>query len=220
MYAAENVYGFDIETLSDESRGFNGLDPARSEITEIALAADESINGGGEVFQGPEAKILRDFFTCVRSLKPGLMAGWNSSFFDGPFIDYRFDEVAPRDLVSSTPFIRLLPQPSLRPKYAAMPGYGTPENPGGGYALMFGANDGMHAHLDVAQAYHRYADEQGVKWGLKPVCEAQGIAMFELDRTRLHEFDPADVHKYVLSDATGTRELALRTLGLDYTPYR
>lgn len=220
MYATEYVYGFDIETLNDEERGFNGLDPARSEITEIAVATDESINGGGEVFQGAESKILNDFFAFVRSLKPGLMTGWNSSFFDGPFIDYRYDEVAPRHVVHATPPLTLLPQPSLRPKYNAMPGYGTPRNPGGGYALLFAADGGVHAHLDVAQAYHRFADEQNVKWGLKPVCEAQGIEMVNLDRTRLHEYTPAEVHDYVLSDGRGTRELALRLLGLDYTPYR
>jgi hypothetical protein len=221
VYDAQHVYGFDIETLNDEERGFNGLDPARSQITEIAVATDESINGGGEVFQGPESKILNDFSTFVRSLRPGLMTGWNSSFFDGPFIDDRFAVVSQwADWGTVQPPITLIPQPSLQPKYQAMPGHSTPQNPGGGYSLLFPAAGGVHAHLDVAQAYREFADEHGIKWGLKPVCEAYGIKMVELDRTRLHEYTPDEVHDYVLSDGRGTRALALRLLGLDYKPYR
>lgn len=221
MYDPLHVYAFDIETLNDEERGFNGLDPARSQITEIAVATDVSINGGGEVFQGAEATILRDFFKFTKSLAPGLMTGWNSSFFDGPFIHDRCVHGLDVTPVALGAMMRMVPQPGLRAKYQAMPGHGTPENPGGGYALTFRAADGgTHAHLDVAQAYREFADEHGVKWGLKPVCEAHGIAMVELDRTRLHTYTPQEVHAYVLSDGRGTRELALRLLGLDYEPYR
>lgn len=220
MYDAQHVYSFDIETLNDESRGFNGLDPARSRITEISVVTDDSINGGGDVFTGPEKKVLSGFFQFMRSLPAGLLTGWNSSFFDGPFIHDR-DRVVDMYLnVAPHEQMRLLPQPGLVPKYQAMPGHSTPRNPGGGYALMFPAMNGLHAHLDIAPAYRRYADAQGIKWGLKPVCEAQDIPMVELDRTRLHEYTPEEVHDYVLSDGRGTRELTLRLLGLDYTPYR
>lgn len=215
MYDPTQVYGYDIETMNDEERGFNGLDPSRSYITEIAVATDESINGGGEVFTGSEQQIIYGFARFLVSLKPGLMAGWNNTFFDNPFIDYRTRQVGiDFEMV-------LTAQPGLRAKYDPLPTAVTPENPNGGWVATFPAFDGgRHSSLDVAQAYRRFADEQGVKWGLKPVCEARGIDMFEIDRTRLHDYSPAERRRYVLSDGHGTRELALQMLGLDYTPYR
>lgn len=214
MYDPLYVYGFDIESLNDEEAGYNGLIPERSRVTQIAVATDPSINGGGEVFEGTEEDIFADFTRYMHSLPTGLLTGWNSAFFDLPFIYDRARLVAPNWMP------HLIPQPNLRPKYQALPGHSTPTNPGGGYNAFFTASDGLHAHLDVSQAYHRYADEAGVSWSLKPVCEAQGIDMFVIDRTRVHEYSPEEQKRYVLSDASGGRELALRMLGLDYTPYR
>lgn len=214
MYDALHVYGFDIESLNDEAKGYHGLIPERSRVTQIAVATDPSFNGGGEVFEGDEIQILADFTDYLASLPAGLLTGWNSAFFDLPFIYDRARTVAPAWMP------HLIAQPGLRPKYQALPGHATDTNPGGGYTAAFHGFKGLHAHLDVSQAYHRYADETGVSWSLKPVCDAQGIDMFVIDRTRVHEYSPEDQKRYVLSDASGARELALRTLGLDYKPYR
>lgn len=216
----ENVYAYDIESMNDDKRGYNGLDPSRSYVTEIAVATDTSINGGGEVFTGNEAKILADFARFVRSLKPGLMVGWNNTFFDNPFLDYRSALVLPggvHDLGMS-----LKPEPSLSPKYDPLPTATTPTNPNGGWSAQFAAADGgLHASLDVAPYFKEFAEEQGIKWGLKPVCEARGIDMFEIPdgfvdaddfRTRLHDATPEQRKAYVLSDGHGARELGLDIL--------
>lgn len=222
MYAPQQVYAWDIETLNDLENGFYGLDPRASLITEIAVATDESINGGGEVFYGAEPAILREFSKFIASLKPGLMTDWNGAFFDIPFTHYRSLRVG-----VGAPFRRIA-QPGLVAKYDPLPTAATPENPGGGWAASFFGDGGPHASLDVSQAYRRVADATGTKCGLKPVCELHGIDMFELPegfedwndyRQRLHERASAERREYAMSDARGTRLLALRLLGLDYTPY-
>ena len=71
----------------------------------------------------------------------------------------------------------------------------------------------------IRESTARFADEHGVKHSLKPVCAAHGVDMVELDRTRLHEYTPAERAAYALSDSRGTRALTLRLLGLDYAPY-
>lgn len=220
MFCSEHVYAWDIETLNDADLGFNGLDPTRSRVTEIAVATDVSINGGGEVFDHPnEARLLLDFETFVSSLKPGLMTGWNDSGFDLPFIRHR------AHALRMTLPIRFNPQPGLRPKYQPMPTAATDDNPGGMYSATFDADGGHHASLDISQPYRRFADEQGIKWRLKPVMEAHGLDMFDVPdgftdiddfRQRLHDATPQQRRDYVLSDSHGTRNLALHLLGLDY----
>lgn len=223
MFDPKNVYAWDIETLNDEARGFNGLDPTRSRITEIVVVTDESINGGGEVFaDADEARLLRDFVKFFASLRPGLMCGWNDSGFDIPFARHR------AQVVNVNLPMQFNAQPGLRPKYDPLPTAATVENPGGIWSAIFAADGGHHASLDVSQAYRRFADETGVKWGLKPVATARGIEMFDLPdgfaswddyRQRLHERTPEERFDYVFSDGRGTRELALQLLGLDYAPY-
>lgn len=248
MYDPLNVYGIDIETFNkkcetlcasyaakgkDQCFG-HGLEPQNSHITEIAVATDASINGGGEVFEGHEVKILRDLNTFLRSLPPGLLSGWNSTFFDFPFIWDRLPEVG---LLTVLYGLRMSAAPSLRPKYEALPGHATTANPGGGYQVSWNNDSGVpHAHLDVAQAFKRFADEtidpttgKPVKHSQKPVAQALGLPMFEIPegfadaddfRTRLHDATPEQRKAYVTSDASQARELALRLMGLDYSPYR
>lgn len=242
-----DVHGIDIETenkrcetLCDsydakgESECFgHGLEPALSRVTEVAVACDASVNGGGEVFEGKEDKILRDLDLFLSSLRPGVLAPWNGIFFDFPFISDRV-----KYLGLGLYGLMLRPAPALRPKYDALPGHATPANPGGGYhAYWTSTVSGIpHVAFDVAQGYKRFADTtidpatgKPIKHSQKPVAEALGLPMFEIPdgfadaddfRTRLHDADPADVKAYVTSDASQARELALRLMGLDYAPYR
>lgn len=209
-FSPEQVYAYDIETHNDEANGFNGLDPRRSYITEIVVVTDPSIAGGGKVFSGSEEEILRDFTDFTASLPPGLMVDWNGAFFDGAFVDHRA-----RQHESLNPTWVQVPRPDIAPKYDALPTSVTPESPTGGWSTLFAGDGSYHAALDISHAYQQRSESMGAKWSLKPVCAAEGIEMYEIDRTRLHEYTPEQRRDYVLSDGIGTRELALRALDLD-----
>lgn len=208
------IYGLDIET--DNSHG-HGLDPRMAAITDIAIATDTRHSAsGGEVFSisdlGSESAMLREAASFIRRLPVGLIATWNGVFFDLPFLHERASLYRDVDLG-----LCLRPAPSLRPKYQPLPGHATEENPGGGYDGYWKTDDlwgGAHAHIDIAPAYRRTAADLGVKWSLKPVAVALDIDMVELDRTRLHTYSVEERMAYNLSDATGTRSLAMRALGV------
>lgn len=211
MFDAAHIYGFDIETLNDERQGLDPTHP-NSRITQIALeTADRAY-----VFENDsEFAILDDFVGVLLDLPSGLLAGWNSSIFDLAFIHTRAEVVNARWV---NRLLRLIPQPDLKPKYAFTPGHNT------GYMAQFVSKDAktIHSHLDIAYAYKSFADSFGldetgkpvVKWSLKPVAKAAGVEMYEIDRTRLHEYTLEEQRRYVMSDAHGTRELTLKMLGL------
>lgn len=199
MFSPDRIYGLDIET--DNSNGF-GLDPRNSVVTEIAVSLPQSLRGGA-VLTGDEDVMFAELWALLRDLPPGLFVTWNGSFFDWPFLADRMAAV--RSKVKG--LIRLTPDVALTPKYDYLPGHTT------GYQVSLDARGSQHSHLDIASAYKSYAAEQGVSWSLKPVCAAQGIEMIELDRENLHAYTAAEREAYCLSDAAGTRELAIRTLG-------
>lgn len=201
-YGPDRIYGLDIET--DNTNGF-GLDPRNSSITELALATAE----GGHVLTADTRAdefdgVLAPTQDALEALAPGLIATWNGSVFDMPFIDYRVTEHYGRGLVGP----ELVLDPQITPKYEPLPGYH------GGYNVLWHTETGTHTHLDVSFAYKKFAEDNDIKWGLKPVCEALGIKMVELDRANLHQYTAAEREEYCLSDARGTRQLALRLLGL------
>lgn len=198
MYGPSRVYGLDIET--DNSAG-HGLNPGKSRITEIALATAQ----GGAVFNDDdELALLLNLEAALADLAPGLLATWNGSPFDVPFIT---------DRLATYPVAHgwtTWPDPDLVPKYEPLPGHT------GGYGASWSNRSGVtHAHLDISYAYRSVADRHGVSWSLKPVCAAEGIEMYELDRTRLQDYTPEQRKRYCLSDSSGTRILALRALGWD-----
>lgn len=210
MYDAQHTYGLDIET--DNSTN-HGLDPFRSTITEIAVATAD----GGEVFTGSERTILSDLDEYLRELPAGLIVTWNGLFFDVPFIATRAEEI--RHNIGEA--FHLIPQPGLKPKYDYLPGFTEAQT----FTFERLGVGPQHSHLDISLAWKSFAESFGTKlvdgktkpvvpWSLKPVAKAAGIEMFEIDRTRLHDYSDEDRNRYVLSDSSGTRELALRTLGL------
>lgn len=215
MYDPGHILALDIET---DTSSAGGLDPTSARITEIVLSSAD----GEEVFAGDEGDILAQLDHTLINLPPSLIATWNGTFFDGPFISdrafgtHRLDR---RDFG-----LRMWPQPGLAPKYDHLPGHAT------GYALSWvrSGSSFVHTHLDTMYAYRPVAAELGVSWSLKPVCKALGIAMFdatgkpyesaehpgEVDRTKMHLMPAAERKDYAASDGRGTRELALRMLGL------
>ena len=71
------IYGLDIETDTT----IDGLDPSVSRIVAIALST-----GVDELFEGDEDEILWGLDQRLRTLPPGVIATWNGSAFDLPFI--------------------------------------------------------------------------------------------------------------------------------------
>lgn len=218
MFGHTQIYGLDIETdntpcetvcetYAGKDRCYgHGLDPRRSAITEVAVATDPTIYGGGKVFAGHEIDILANLQDFLTSLPAGLLVTWNGAMFDIPYLA---DRAAVRDFGPTAFTLRTAPAPDLVPKYEPLPGHA------GGYTATWDIRGQQvpHQHLDVAWAYKAKAAELDVSWSLKPVCAALGVPMYEIDRTRLHEYTPAQVAEYCLSDASGTRVLAMKALG-------
>ena len=72
------IYGLDIETDTT----VDGLDPSVSRIVAVAL----STGGVDELFDGPEDELLAGLDERLGELPPGVLATWNGSAFDLPFI--------------------------------------------------------------------------------------------------------------------------------------
>lgn len=214
MFSAARIYSLDIETDTD---GVNGLDPREARITEIAISTAD----GDAVFNdASEAHLLYNADRHIRRLPPGLIGTWNGTFFDLPYIADRLSmaratQDAARYAAEKVDLyefgMRLIPQPGLTPKYDFLPGHST------GYGCWWRTDSpdprGIHQHLDISDAYKRFAAEAGVKHSLKPVCIANGIEMIEVDRTKMHELTVAERSAYGASDTRGTRALTIKLLG-------
>ncbi|HAS09934.1 MAG TPA: hypothetical protein DCS55_05345, partial [Acidimicrobiaceae bacterium] len=72
------IYGLDIETDTT----VDGLDPNVSRIVAVALSTEL----GDELFDGPEDELLAELDLRLGELAPGVLATWNGSAFDLPFI--------------------------------------------------------------------------------------------------------------------------------------
>lgn len=209
-FDASTIYALDIETDTSGQPIDGvpaGLDPRNARITEIAVA-DAS---GGRVFEHrSEATMLGSADDYLRSLEPGLIVTWNGSHFDLPYLH---DRAVRADVADPGLGLRLIPQPALRPKYGYLPGHAV--GYGGVWERSARRPYLVHQMLDVSYAYRETAQRLGVKWSLKPVCEALGIPMIVVDRERMHELTPQERAAYAMSDVNGTRELAIRLLGAE-----
>lgn len=202
----DHVYAMDIETDTD---GVNGLDPREARITELVICGPRE----AVVFDDEdETTLLVRADNYLRRLRPGLISTWNGTFFDLPFI---FDRARMLYNAGHSEIgdlgMTLLPVPGLTPKYDYLPGHTV------GYDCLWrGRGNGvfdLHRHLDISFAYKGFADEHGIRHSLKPVAQAHGIEMIEVDRCRMHDLTPQERHDYVVSDGRGTRALTLHRLG-------
>lgn len=73
-----NIYGLDIETDTRQ----DGLDPTVASVVTVALSGRKL----DEVFVGPEHELLEALDRRLATLEPGVIATWNGSTFDLPFI--------------------------------------------------------------------------------------------------------------------------------------
>lgn len=188
----ETAYAIDIET--DTSGGPNhGLDPQLAKITSVALATDVGV----EVFltekYGSEKEMLKNFHFSVANLPKGIIASWNGSVFDFPFLVYR------AGLSGLDMGLKLTYDPSLPVKYAPTPTFE------GGYRVSWM----QHSHVDVQNFFEEDARIAGVPWSLKPVARLNGLEPVEVDRANIHLLTPEEEEEYVASDAVVTRDLLL-----------
>jgi DNA polymerase elongation subunit (family B) len=78
-YSGVNRFVFDIETT--------GLDPETCVIILIGVKDNKGLNETISAFgEDGEKKCIERFFKYIRDLKPTIVAGYNSAFFDWPFI--------------------------------------------------------------------------------------------------------------------------------------
>lgn len=180
------MYGLDIET--DTAAG--GLDPRRARILAVAIAtAAREL-----VFTGDEVDILLETDAAIRALEPGVIATWNGSAFDLPFIA---DRAATCDAQLG---MSISQDPSLATR-TPLPGHS------GSYrGRWFG-----HRHLDAYRLYRNDLKRSlDVSCSLKSVAQLVGIPFIDADASRVHELEEAELRRYVASDARVARQLALK----------
>lgn len=183
------VYGLDIETDTTH----DGLDPRVAPVVTVALSRD----GGDETFSGRESTLLFDLDRRLQSLPAGVLATWNGSAFDLPFLAHRA-ALHRLDLG-----LRLALDPTLGSSRAPLPGHR-------------GAYRGAwhhHSHLD---AYRLYKSDVGpvlrVSCSLKSIARLVGLTPVEVDRTAIHDLSREALHAYASSDARLARVLTERRM--------
>jgi DNA polymerase I len=78
-YSGVHRFVFDIETT--------GLEPERDKIILIGVKDNKGLNKTISAFgEDGEKKCIEDFFKTIRETKPTIIGGYNSAFFDWPFI--------------------------------------------------------------------------------------------------------------------------------------
>ncbi len=123
------IYGLDIET---DTRN-DGADPTIAPVITVALSG----RNFDEIFVGSEAYILTALDDRLSTLAPGVLATWNGSTFDLPFIADR------ARLLGLDLGLQLCVDPRLTMGRALLPGHG------GAYRAAWH----RHGHLDTFRLY-------------------------------------------------------------------
>jgi len=180
-------YGFDIETT--------GLRWDEATVTTFAIYGE----GVAVVGEGTDEEgLLHALLDAFDELRPGVVVTWNGAAFDGPFLAGRLME---HDMPGA---FRLSPNLGVTPKYEPQPGFAPI-----GFDPIFVGSGGEHAHLDIAYGFWRkWADDNEVHWGLKPVAKAAGLQVIEVDREHMDALSEDERRAYCLSDARAAYELA------------
>lgn len=186
------VYGVDIETAPP------GLDPRVAQITAIAAAGPNGVFVATSDTPDTEFAMIDGFTGWLAQQPQGIVATWNGSAFDLPYIvdralvsDDHYDTYGP---------IRLAPSADRPAKYDPLPGHA------GGYLAAVSGHD----HVDIAHPYRPIVEDAGVKWSLKPTARHAGLDPVDPpDRANAGVLPVTDRIAYVLSDATITRDLAV-----------
>lgn len=182
------VYGLDIET----DTSVDGLDPRVAPVVTVAL----SLGTHDELFEGGrEDTLLFDVAQRLRTLPAGVLATWDGSAFDLPFLAQR---AALHQLDLG---LRLRLDPQLRDGRAPLPGHR-------------GAYRGAwhhHAHLDAYRLYQGDAGPIG-RASLRSIARLVGLAPAGSDRRRGPDLSVEARYACASSDARLARVLAERRM--------
>ena len=179
------IYGLDIETDNTQ----DGLDPAVASVRAIALSA----RGFEELFVGDEAEILGALDDRLATLPVGVVATWNGSAFDLPFL-------ADRARILGVPLgLKLRLDRRLTMQRAPLPGH----------AGAYRASWHEHGHLDTFRIYG--SDTFGPqRRSLRSLGRLVGIGTPDVPRSRTQTLCNEALHACAPSDARLARVLAER----------
>lgn len=179
------IYGLDIET--DNSQ--DGLDPAVASVRAVALSGHTF----DELFVGDEATLLRALDARLGALAPGVVATWNGSAFDLPFLADRA-RILGVDLG-----LKLRLDRRLTLHRAPLPGHAG--------AYRAGWHD--HGHLDTYRIYGT-APTAAQRLSLRSLGRFVGIGGQAVATHRTHNLSNEALHACAPSDARLARVLAER----------
>lgn len=215
LTAIPPCYGLDIETDTT----IDGLDSRCSAIVAVAISTTD----GDEVFMGDEESVLLRTDSFLSLLYPGLIVTWNGSSFDLPFIMERAERLGlslgltgTREPRRGRDVERLGPRrPESEPGVEHAAGCSA-QSVGGSTVVETTCRASRwwdHRHLDGYRLYRGdVARVLGVSCGLKPLSKLVGLNPVEVDRSRVHDLDEAQMRAYVASDARLAREMVLRRM--------
>ena len=178
------VYGLDIETDTTT----DGFDPRVAPVLAVAVSGAD----GEVVFTGRERSVLAGADRYLRRLPAGVVATWNGSRFDLPFLAERAARYRLRL------GLRLWPHPVPEPPVPPAP------------VAAYLARWHRHVHLDAYRLYRRLGGDDGPSCALKAVARRAGLEPVEKERAQVHELSPVRLRRYVASDARMARLLAER----------
>lgn len=182
------IYGLDIET----DTSCDGLDPTVAPIRAVALSGANF----DDLFVGDEVDLLRALDARLRSLRPGVLATWNGSAFDLPFLADR------ARLVGEDLGLRLRLDRRLTLQRAPLPGH----------AGAYRASWYEHGHLDTFRLYDAEGDPSQRR-SLRTLARVVGVGGHDGHRgrpARLHTLSHEALHACAPSDARLARVLAER----------
>lgn len=176
------LYGLDIETDTT----VDGLDSRVARIVAVAVVSDSA----EWVFDdADETALLVAVDRLLESLPPGVVVTWNGGAFDLPFIAHR------AALAGVATGLRLSGLERRRRD--------------GEVRTIHRGGWHQHDHVDAYRVWRVDLPRHfQVSCSLKSVAELAGLDPVRVDVAQLHELAPADVRRYVTSDARLARELA------------
>lgn len=179
------IYGLDIETDNTE----DGLDPAVASVRAVALSGRMF----DELFVGDEFDILRALDARLASLPTGVVATWNGSAFDLPFLADRA-RILGVDLG-----LKLCLDRRLTLHRAPLPGH----------AGAYRASWHDHGHLDTFRIYGS-SDSAAQRLSFRSLGRLVGIGSQNVPPARTQTLSNEALHACAPSDARLARVLAER----------
>lgn len=179
------IYGLDIETDNTE----DGLDPAVASVRAVALSGRTF----DELFVGDEVEILRALDDRLAALPTGVVATWNGSAFDLPFLADR------ARILGVELGLKLRLDRRLTLHRAPLPGH----------AGAYRASWHDHGHLDTFRIYGS-SDSAAQRLSLRSLGRLVGLGAHDVHPARTQTLSNEALHACAPSDARLARVLAER----------